>query len=91
MCPCQGDDDQVRELLAAFGFTAYTRARGEEAKALKQAAGFKARRGGVERTQSGMSRLRRARMRWEKKVRHYLAFLHVACAFMPYRQAGLLG
>jgi putative transposase len=38
------DDDEVRDLLAEFGFTAHIRARGEEAKALKQEAGFKARR-----------------------------------------------
>jgi putative transposase len=45
MCLDKGDDDdEVRELLAEFGFTAHIRARGEEAKALKQEAGCKARR-----------------------------------------------
>jgi putative transposase len=38
------DYDEVRELLAEFGFTAHIRARGEEAKALKQEAGFKVQR-----------------------------------------------
>ena len=45
MCLDKGyDDDEVRDILAEFGFTAHIRARGEEAKALKQEAGFKARR-----------------------------------------------
>jgi hypothetical protein len=28
---------------------------------------------------------------WDKKVRNYLAFLHLACTYITYRQAGLLG
>ena len=45
-CLDKGDDhDGVRELRAEFGFTAHIRARGEEAKALKQEAGFRARGG----------------------------------------------
>ena len=84
------DDDEVRDLLAAFGFTAHIRARGEEALALKQEAGFKARRWVVERTHSWMNRFRRVLIRWDKKVRHYLGFLHLACAYITYRQAGLL-
>jgi putative transposase len=85
------DDDEVREWLAEFGFTAHIRARGEEAKALKQEAGFNARRWGVERTHSGMNRFRRVLIRWDKNVRNYLACLHMACAYITYRQAGLLG
>jgi putative transposase len=85
------DDDAVRERLAAFGFTAPIRARGEEAKALKQEAGFKARRWVVERTPSGMHRFRRGLIRWDKNGCHDLAFLHMACAYMTYRQADLLG
>ena len=43
MCLDKGyDDDEVREWLDEFGFTAHIRARGEEAHALKQEAGFKA-------------------------------------------------
>jgi putative transposase len=85
------DYDEVRELLAEFGFTAHIRARGEEAKALKQEAGFKARRWVVERTHSWMNRFRRVLIRWDKNVCNYLAFLHMACAYITYRQAGLLG
>jgi putative transposase len=92
MCLDKGYDyDEVRELLAAFGFTAHIRGRGEEAKALKQEAGFKARRWVVERTHSWMNRFRRVLIRWDKKVCNYLAFLHIACAYITYRQADLLG
>lgn len=58
MCLDKGyDDDEVRELLDEFGFTAHLRARGEEAQALKQEAGCRARRWVVERTHSWMNRL----------------------------------
>jgi hypothetical protein len=66
-------------------------ARGEEAKALKQEAGFKARRWVVERTHRWMNRFRRILIRWDKKVRNYLSFLHVACAYITYKQSGLPG
>jgi putative transposase len=92
MCLDKGYDyDEVRELLTEFGFTAHIRARGEEAKLLKQDAGFRARRWVVERTHSWMNRFRRVLIRWDKKVRNYLGFLHLACAYITYRQAGLLG
>jgi putative transposase len=92
MCLDKGDDeDEVRDWRAEFGFTAHIRARGEEAKALKQDAGFRARRWVVERTHSWMNRFRRVLIRWDKKVCNYLGFLHVVCAYITYRQAGLLG
>ena len=53
MCLDKGYDyNEVRELLREFAFTAHIRARGEEAKALKTEAGYKARRWVVERTHS---------------------------------------
>ena len=85
------DADEVRDLLEAFGFTAHMRARGEAAKALQEEAGCKARRWVVERTQSWMNRLRRVLIRWDKQGRNYLGFLHLVCASITYRQAGLLG
>ena len=76
-CLDQGDDDaEVRDLRADCEFTAHIRARGEEAKALKQDAEFRARRWVVERTHRGMHRFRRVLIRWDKKVRHYLGVLH---------------
>jgi putative transposase len=92
MCLDKGyDDDEVRDLLADFGFTAHIRARGEEAKALQQDAGFRARRWVVERTHRGMNRVRRGLIRWNKNVGNYLGFLHLACADITYKQSGLLG
>ncbi len=85
------DDDEGRDLCAAFGCTAHLRARGEEAKALKQDAGVRARRWVVERTHSWLNRFRRVLIRWDKKVRNHLGFLHFACAYITYRQSGLVG
>jgi putative transposase len=51
MCLDKGDDDdEVRDWRTEFGFTAHIRARGAEAQALKQEAGFTARRWVVERS-----------------------------------------
>lgn len=94
MCLDKGYDydyDEIRALLGEFGFTAHIRARGEEAQAIKQAAGFKARRWVVERTHSWMNRFRRVLIRWEKKPGNYIAFLHLACAYITFKQSGLLG
>jgi putative transposase len=92
MCLDKGYDyDDTRELVREFGFTAHVRARGEEAKALKREAGFKARRWVVERTHSWMNRFRRVLIRWEKKVENYFGMLHLVCAWITYRSAGLLG
>jgi putative transposase len=85
------DDDDTRELVREFGFTAHVRARGEEAKPWKREAGQKARRWVVERTHSWMNRFRRLLIRWEKKVENYFGMLHFVCAWITYRSAGLLG
>ncbi len=44
-----------------------------------------ARRWAVERTHSWHNKFRRLLIRWEKKVDHYLALLHLASAFIIYR------
>jgi len=92
MCLDKGYDyDEVRAILHDFGFTAHIRARGEEAKAIKREAGFKARRWVVERAHSWMNRFRRLLVRWDKKLENYLAFLHFACGLIAFRAAGLFG
>lgn len=92
MCLDKGYDyHDTRDLVREFGFTAHVRAGGEEAKALKREAGFKARRWVVERTPSWMNRFRRILIRWEKKVENYFGMLHLVCAFITYRCSGLLG
>ena len=85
------DYDDVREALSEFGFTAHIRCRGEEAKAIKTEAGFKARRWVVERTHSWFNRFRRILIRWEKKPENYIGLLHLVCAVIAFRCAGLFG
>ena len=84
------DFDEVRAILQAFGFTAHIRARGDEAKAIQQEAGFKARRWVVERAHSWMHRFRRALVRWEKLPETFIAMLHLACGIITWRTTRLL-
>ncbi len=91
LCLDKGYDyDEVRALVAAFGFTAHIRTRGEEAAAIKREAGDKARRWVVERTHSWLNRCRRILVRWEKRADTYLAMLHLACGLITWRATGLL-
>lgn len=75
----------MRALAREFGFTCHIRSRGEEARALKREAGFRARRWVVERTHSWLHRFRRILVRWEKRADTYLAMLHLACALITWR------
>jgi transposase len=91
LCLDKGYDyNEVRAIVAAFGFTAHIRARGEEAQAIKREAGFKARRWVVERTHSWLNRFRRILVRWEKRADTYIAMLHLACGLIVWRATGLL-
>jgi putative transposase len=45
----------------------------------------------VERLHGWLNRFRRILVRWEKKAENYLAFLHLACAFVTLKRARLLG
>jgi len=92
MCLDKGYDfDEVRELLAEFRFTAHIRARGEEAKAIRRRAGYRARRWVVERTHSWLNRFRGVLIRWCKKLANFLANLHLALALITYRATGFTG
>ncbi len=92
LCLDKGYDyDETRALLKEFSFTAHIRCRGEEAKAIKREAGFKARRWVVERTHSWMNRFRRILVRWEKRADTYVAMLHFALAVITWKACGLLG
>lgn len=92
MCMDKGYDyDEVREVLAEFGFTAHIRSRGEEAQGAKRKARRRARRWVVERTHSWMNRFRGILIRWEKKPENYFAMCHFAFALIAYRCSGLFG
>lgn len=80
----------VRQTVLDFGYTAHIVARGQEHHAKQHLPGYRARRWIVERTHSWMNRFRRLLIRWEKKVDHYLAFLHFACAWIAFRAAGVI-
>ena len=87
LCLDKGYDyDEVREIVEEFGFTSHIRSRGEEAKAIRQEAGFKARRWVVERTHSWMNRFRRILVRWEKIPENYIAMLHLTFALITFRK-----
>jgi putative transposase len=84
------DYKDVRATIAAWGYTAHIRPRNEETRLKVHMPGFRARRWVVERTHSWMNRFRRLLIRWEKKTANYLAFVHLACAFIAFRAAQLL-
>jgi putative transposase len=85
------DYPDVRELVAKWGYTAHILARGEERQAQERVPGYRARRWVVERTHSWFNRFRRLRIRREKKVVNYTAMLHLACAYITLRAAGVMG
>jgi putative transposase len=85
------DYKDVRKTINAWGYTAHIRPRHDEAHLKLQIPGFRARRWVVERTHSWMNRFRRLLIRWEKKSENYLALVHLACAIIAFRAAGLSG
>lgn len=92
MCLDKGYDYlEVWELLEEFAFTAHVAINDPDAVPVKREAGRKARRWVVERTHSWMNRFRGVLIRWSKKPENYLAQLHLVCAVITYRCAGLFG
>lgn len=80
----------MQELVKEFGYTAHVPARGTQAQKIQRQTRHKARRWVVERTHRWMNRFRGILIRWEKKPENYFALLHLVCAFITYRAAGLL-
>jgi putative transposase len=92
LCLDAGYDYQaVREALAARGYTAHIRGRGEEAREKVRHPGGRARRWVVERTHGWLHRSRRLLVRWEKKRENYLAFVHLACAQLLFHKLAVSG
>ncbi len=79
----------VYRLLTDAGFTPHVRAMRDDVTARRR--GTRARRWVVERTHSWLNRFRGLLVRWEKKTANYVASLHLACAYIAFRRAGLLG
>lgn len=85
------DYPEVRKLIRDWGYTAHIKSRGEEEQERKKIPGYRSRRWVVERTHSWFHRFRRLLIRWEKKADNYLAFVHLACAWITFRAAGVFG
>jgi putative transposase len=92
MCLNKGFDfPEIDGLVEEWGYTGHIARRGVDQSKRKRIPGYRARRWVVERTHSWMNRFRRLLVRWEKDVENYLAMLHLACAWITYRQAGIFG
>ncbi len=71
--------------VMARDYILHLKKRGEAEKPIDGAKKYPARRWVVERTHSWMNRYRRILIRWEKKVEHYEAMLHLAAVIILYR------
>ena len=92
LCLDKGYDyASTRAVARRLRLTLHLRTRGEEAQAKRRHPCAKARRWVVERAHSWLNRFRRLLVRWEKKAANYEALLHLACATITARQAGLFG
>jgi putative transposase len=92
LCMDKGyDSASVRGMVQnLFDYIPHVRARGEEKKSLRNSR-QRARQWVVERTHSWMNRFRAIPVRWNKKVRNNIATLHLACAYITFRCAGVFG
>jgi transposase len=87
------DYPEVRTRLRGRGYTVHIPVRGEPTppRRTRSHPRYRARRWVVERTHSWMNRFRRVLIRWEKKPENYEALLHLACAWITLRAAGVFG
>ena len=92
MCMDKGYDSQwVRASLTEYGYAEHIRSRGEERQAKIEYPDYHPHRWVVERTHGWLNRFRRILIRWEKRDDNYEAMLHLACAIICWRRAGLFG
>lgn len=73
-----------------FDYIPHVRARGEEKKS-KRNSRQRARRLVVERTHSWMNRFRGILVRWDKKLNNNISGLHLVCAYITFKRAGVFG
>ena len=79
------DADAIRRNAKRRRYTPHIKSRGEE-QTQKRRRGHRARRWVVERIASWINRFRRLLVRWEKKAINYLAMLHLAFAYITWKQ-----
>lgn len=91
ICADKGYDFEiVRSLFRDHGYVEHVRARGEEARAIKDCPGFKARRWVVEVTNAWLNRFRKLLVRYEKTTSSYNALLCLAAAIIALRKTGII-
>ena len=92
LCMDKGyDSAAVKNMVEnVFDYIPHVRTRGEEKKS-KRNSRQRARRWVVERTHSWMNRFRAILVRWDKKLRNNIAGLHLACAYITFKRAGVFG
>jgi transposase len=83
------DFDEIHGQVRRNGYVPHIVPRDAERQLLAQIPGYRARRWPVERTISWQNRFRRILVRWEKQVVNYTAMVHLACACIACKQAGL--
>ena len=92
LCLDKGFDyPRVEELVCDYAYSPHIRSRGEEKRERAEIPGYRARRWVVERTHSWLNRFRRILIRWEKKTSNYLSMIYIACSYITFRAAGVLG
>jgi putative transposase len=84
------DANSIRREARRRRYTPHIKSRGDE-RIAKRIHGRQARRWVVERFNSWMNRFRRILVRWEKKAANYQAFLHLAFAYITWKQTYVLG
>jgi putative transposase len=83
------DIDAVYGEVRQHGYVPHIVPRDAERELKEKIPGYIPRRWPVERTLSWQHRFRRILVRWEKKATNYLAFVHLACAFIAFKHAHL--
>ena len=82
--------EPAKGIIKSHGFIPHVMQRGEEAKAIKEIPGFKARRWIVEVVHSWYNRFRKLLVRYEKYQYTYEALLHLASAIICWRKIGVI-
>jgi transposase len=91
LCADKGFDNQkARTAMEGRGYTPLVRSRGQERQGKASNPDHRARRWVVEARHSWINRFRKILVRFEKTDRGYLALVHLACAIITWRKAGVI-
>ncbi len=91
LCADKGYDyEDIRKMIWQLGYRQHIKRRKQEQEA-HRIQGYKPRQWKCERTHSWINRYRRLLIRWEKKHDNFLAFIHLACAHIVWRNCPVFG